>query len=240
VAHISRKELKKDEVRDTIAHGAEAVLSHQALTTYLLSAALIFVIAFFGWRYYSQQQNAKASVAYDAAMQSFDARVISAGQPAAQPGEVTFTDDKTKYTEAANKFGQVAAQYPHTHDGQLAKYFAAISDQKIGKNDDARRLLQQLVDSGDADFAAMGRYALAQLDDQTGQADNAVKLYQQLIDKPAVLVPKPVAMLALGQHYSASNPAEAAKLFNQIKTDYPDSPIAEQADQALSLLPGKS
>jgi TolA-binding protein len=47
-------------------------------------------------------------------------------------------------------------------------------------------------------------------------------------------------MLALAQHYGEKNPAEAAKLYGQIKTDYPDTPIAEQADQALSLLPGKS
>jgi len=54
------------------------------------------------------------------------------------------------------------------------------------------------------------------------------------------LVPKAVVMLTLAQHYAPKNSAEAAKLLNQIKSDYPDSPIAEQADQALALLPGKS
>jgi len=47
-------------------------------------------------------------------------------------------------------------------------------------------------------------------------------------------------MLALAQHYAQSNPSEAAKLFQQIKSEYPDTPIAEQADQALALLPSKS
>jgi TolA-binding protein len=47
-------------------------------------------------------------------------------------------------------------------------------------------------------------------------------------------------MLTLAQHYGAKNPTEAAKLYSQIKSDYPDTPIAEQADQALALLPGKS
>jgi TolA-binding protein len=46
-------------------------------------------------------------------------------------------------------------------------------------------------------------------------------------------------MLALAQHYSTSNPAEASKLYAQIKSDYPDTPIAEQADQELALLSGK-
>ena len=39
--HISRKELKTDEFRDTLAHGAEAVLSHQQLTIYVVAAIAI-------------------------------------------------------------------------------------------------------------------------------------------------------------------------------------------------------
>ena len=86
----------------------------------------------------------------------------------------------------------------------------------------------------------MARFELAQLNDRMGQADEAVKNYQQLMAKPAVLVPRPVVMLALAQHYGQKNPIEAAKLYSQIKTEYPDTPIAEQADQELALLPGKS
>jgi predicted negative regulator of RcsB-dependent stress response len=240
LAHISRKELKKDEIRDTFAQGADVILSHQQLTTYLLAGALVIAIGILGWRFYSQRQGVKSSAVYDAAMSTFNARVITAGQPPAEPGEVTFADDNTKYTEAANKFAAVAAAYPHTKDGALAKYFAAVSYEHIKKDDDAKRLLEQLSNDSDANFAAMGRYELAQVDDRTGQGDAAVKLYQQLIDKPSMLVPKPVAMLSLAEHYSQSDPAQAAKLFGQIKTDYPDTPIAEQADQDLSMLPGQS
>jgi TolA-binding protein len=56
-----------------------------------------------------------------------------------------------------------------------------------------------------------------------------------------VLVPKPVVMLTLAEHYSAkNNSAEATRLYSQIKSEYPDTPIAQQADQELNLLPGKS
>ncbi len=240
MAHISRKELKKDEVRDTLAHGAEAILSHQQLTTALLVAALVIAAGILGWRWYSQRRDARSSAAFATAMASFEATVPTTGQPPATAGELTFPTDKAKYTDAATKFAAVAAQYPHTNDGQLAKYFAAVSDEKIGKDDDAKRLLQQLSDGGDANFAAMAKYELAQIYDRTGQGDQAVKLYQQLIDKPAVLVPKPVAMLALAEHYEKSDPTQAAKLLGQIKTDYPDTPIADQADQDLSMLPGNS
>jgi predicted negative regulator of RcsB-dependent stress response len=233
--HLSRKELKTDEIRETLAHGADAVLSHKQLTVYILLAAVLVAIGIFGWQTYTERQTVKAAAAYDEAMKSFEARIRTAGEPV-QPGETTYIDDKNKYSDAAQKFTAVNAKFGHTRPGQLA----ALSDEKLGKNDEAKKWLQGLSESGVEDFAAMARFELAQLNDRMGQGDEAVKLYQQLIAKPVVLVPKPVVMLALAEHYGAKNPAEATKLYTQIKSDYPDTPIAEQATQELNLLPGKS
>jgi len=236
--HLSRKELKTDEVRDTLAHGADLVFSHQAITFLIVIVGVVVALGVFGWKTYAERQTVKAAAAYDDAMKVFDARIRSPLEPQ-QPGELTYTDEKNKYTESVRKFEDVAKKYPRTRPGQLAVYYEAISQERLSNNDAAKKLLQNLADSGDEDFAAMARFELAQLDDRLGQGDEAVNLYKKLIAKPAVLVPKPVVMLALAQHYSASNPAEASKLFAQIKSEYPDTPMAEQADQELSLLPGK-
>ena len=237
--HISRKELKKDEVRETLAHGAEAVLSHQRFVTYLLVVAAIVVLAVFGWRYYTESQTVKASVAFSGAMKVFQARIRTAGE-SPNPNEVTYLADSSKYEDAAKKFTDVANAYPHTRPGQLARYYAALSLEHLNRNDQAQKLLQQVERSSNADFAAMARFELAQLDEKMGKGDEAVKLYQQLIAKPAVLVPKPVVLLALADHYLKTNPTEAAKLYNQVKLDYPDTPASQQADQQLQLLPGKT
>lgn len=234
--HISRRELKKDEVRDTFAHGAEAVLSHQQLTLYLLIAVVVVGVGVFGWRTYAERQTVKAFAEYDGAMKIFQAPV---GAPPA-PGEVTYADANKKFADAEQKFAAVASKYPHTRASELSRYYAALSFEKLDKNAEARGLLQGLTSSSDDEVAAMAQFELAGLDDRMGLGDEATKLYQQLIAKPTVLVPKPVVMLALAQHYSQKDPTEAARLYGQIKTDYPDTPIAEQADQALSLLPGKS
>ncbi len=236
MAHISRKELKKDEVRDTFERGADAILSHQQLSLYLLIAVVVVALGVFGWRTYTQRQTVKAFADYDSAMKIFQTPV---GAPAA-PGDVAYTDANKKFTDAEQKFSAVASKYPHTRASELSRYYAALSFEKLDKNAEARALLQSLSTSSDDEMAAMAKFELAGLDDRTGQADEAEKLYKGLIAKPSVLVPKPVVMLALAQHYSQKNPTEAAKLFGQIKTDYPDTPIAEQADQALALLPGKS
>jgi predicted negative regulator of RcsB-dependent stress response len=239
LAHISRKELRKDEVRETLAHGAEAVLSHQQLTMYVVIVVVVVALGFFSWKTYSERQNVRASAAFDDAMTDFQARVPAPGE-SAQPGEHTYTDDKTKYTDASKKFADVALKYPRTRTGQLAKYYEALSMERLDKNEEAKKLLQEVADSGDSEFAALSRFELAGLHDRTDKPDDAVKLYRQLLTKPTILVPKPLILLALGEHYSAKNPAEAAKYLKQISSEYPGTPIAQQATQELALLPGQS
>jgi predicted negative regulator of RcsB-dependent stress response len=234
--HISRKELKTDEVRETLAHGAEAVLSHQQLMLYLVLLAIAVAVGFWSWRSYGERQAARASVDFSAAMKVFQAPV---GVPPT-PGQITYTEEKNKYTDAERKFSEVASNYPRTHSGRVAAYYAALSLEKLDKNEEAKKRLRDLSGSRDEEMAAVAKFELAGLDERTGQRDEAVKLYQELIAKPAMLAPKPLVMLALAGCYRDKNPAEAARLYNQIKSDYPDTPVAQQADQALALLPGKS
>jgi tetratricopeptide (TPR) repeat protein len=234
--HIPRKQLKKDEFRETLAQGAEAVLSHQQLTSYLVIAAAVIALGVFGWRTYSERRTVEAFAGFDAAMKVFQAPV---GTPTA-PGETTYPDDNKKFTEANQKFSYVASHYPHARAGEFSSYYSALSLEKLGKNEEARKRLESLAASSDAEVAAMAKFELAGLNDRMGQSDEAVKLYQQLISKPTTLVPKAEVMLALADHYSISNPSEAAKLYAEIKKDYPDTPMAQEADQALALLSSKS
>ena len=234
--HIPRKQLKKDEFRETLAHGAEAVLSHRQLTTYVVIAAAVIALSGFGWRTYSQHRTVKAFAAFDAAMKVFQTPV---GAPVT-PGETTYPDENKKFTEANQKFTEVAANYPRTRAGQLARYYSALSLEKLEKNDEAKKRLEALANGSDLEVAALAKFELAGLYDRTGQGEESVNLYRQLMAKPTALVPKAVTMLALADHYSLKNPAEAAKLYAQIKADYPDTPMAQEADQALALLPGKS
>ena len=234
--HIPRKQLKKDEVRETLQHGADALLSHQQLTIYILAAAIVVALGIFGWKTYTERETVKAAAGFDSAMKVFQAPV---GTPPT-PGETSYASDNQKFTTAAQQFADIASKYPRTHPGQLARYYAALSYEKTGKVSDAQKSLQDLTSSSDTEVASLAQLELARIDDTSGKSDEAVKLYEGLIAKPSILVPKPVAMMALAQHYSIKNPTEAAKLYAQVKAEYPDTPIAEQADQALALLGGKS
>jgi predicted negative regulator of RcsB-dependent stress response len=237
--HITRKELKKDAVREGIVHGAEAVWSHQKTLAWIVVALLVGGVAFFGWKFYTDRQTVKASAAFDSAMKVFQARVHAPGEPA-DPGEPAYFSDQTKYQDASQKFSAVALTYPHTRPGLFAKYYAALSLERLDKNDDARKWLQGLERVSDSEIAALARFELAQLDQRTGNGDEAVKLYQQLMANPAVLVPKSLVMMTLADCYSTTKPAEAVKLYKQVKDEFPDTQASNQADQQIQALGGKS
>jgi len=148
-------------------------------------------------------------------------------------------DERNKYEDAAKKFASVAQNYSRTRPGQVARYYAALCQERLGRYDEAQKQLKELESGGNDEFAALARFQLAQLYDKTGKGD-AVKLYRQLADKPTVLVPRAIVLLALADHLGKSNPQEAMKVYEQIKKDFPDSSAADEADKRLETLGGKT
>ncbi len=239
--HISRQELKTDQVQEALSHGAEAVLSHKKSLIVAIIIAAIIAGGIFGWRFYSQRQSVKAEAEFNDALVVYEALVVGPGQPP-QPNEITYSDASKKFQDALVKFQEVMQRYPSTRSGQLAKYYSALCEEHLAKNPQAIKDLTDLENGSDHDFAAMARFELAQIYDQMGKSDQAVQLYNELLSNPSVLVPKPIVLLALAEHYKGSNPAQAAKFYNQVKTEFPGTSAADDADQQLALLPstGKS
>jgi predicted negative regulator of RcsB-dependent stress response len=237
--HLSRKELKKDEVRETLSHGAQAVFAHQHQIWVYGGIALLVAIAVLGWRFYTQAQTAKGSAALADAMKVYQARIRTAAEPPAQPDEITYVDEKNKYGDAEKKFTEVAKRFSRTRPGQLARYYAALSQEKLNRYSDAENNLKAVESSGDESLSALARFKLAQVYDEDGKGSQAVQLYQQLSNKPTLFVPKPVVLLALADHYSGSDPTQAAKLYKQVKDEFPDTQAAQQADERLQVLQAK-
>jgi predicted negative regulator of RcsB-dependent stress response len=235
--HILRKDLKKDEIRDTFVHGVESIASHQQILWIVVGTALVVALAVFGWSSYSRRQTAQAAAELDDAMKTFQARVRAPGE-VAEPGEITYVDEKNKFADSERKFLVVANHYGRTRPGQIARYYAALSEIHLKQFADAEKNLAQMDSSGDENLAGLAKFQLAGVYDLDNKGPQAAQLYQELADKPTVFVPKPLALLTLAGHYSKSDPAQASKLYNQVKKDFPEA--AEQADQGLELLNAKS
>jgi predicted negative regulator of RcsB-dependent stress response len=235
--HISRRDLKKDEIRETLVAGMETVASHQQAMWIVIVAALVIALGILGWDSYSRRQTAKASLALDDGLKIFQARIRAAGE-AADPTEPTYVDEKNKFTDADKKFREVAANFGRTKPGQMAQYYAALSEVQLKNYPDAEKNLSQVISGSDEILASLAKFQLAFVYEQENKGPQAADLLKQLSDKPTILVPKAESMLALADYYRKADPAQATKLYNQIKQEYPAA--AAQADQGLELLNAKS
>jgi predicted negative regulator of RcsB-dependent stress response len=236
VAHISRRELKKDEFRDSLETGYEFLTTHKNTIWQVAVVVLVVAGAVFAWRYYTGQQSAKASTAYAEAVRIYDAPVQGSTQTP-MPGEKTYASDTVKYEAAQKALGKVAMEYGGTRYGQMARYYAAVSLEHLDRYSDAVKWLEPMTHRGDAQFQALAKFELAHVYEKMGKSQQALALYQQLLKKPSVFVPKPVVLLALGDHYQAAkNTSEAVKYYEQIKSEYPNTGLADQANQRLEML----
>jgi len=231
--HISPKELKRDRFVETVEHGAEYAFSHARAFWFVVGAAALIFAAVLGWRLWSGQQAQKAGAALDEAMKTFQARLRTAGEPE-EPGEVTFIVEKIKYQEARKKFDDVAQKYSLTTQATVARYYSALCSIHLGELDQASASLRSLAGGGNAEVASLASLSLAEILAQSGKTDDAAKLLTGLMDKPTALVPRARAEFALAELYRKSKPAEAAKLYQQIKKEFPDSPLSDEADRQLA------
>lgn len=238
--HITRKELKKDKFAEAVTHGVEEVATHQKQVWMVAGVALVIVLAIAGWRYWSERQTVEAQAAFEKAMKTFQARIRAVGEPE-DPQEISYVDEKNKYTDAVKQFEQVAKEYSLTRPGRTAQYYVGLCYASLGDYENAQRWLRQVEGSSDEELASLARLQLAQVLIQLGKKEDGVRLYQQLMERPTTMVPKPTAMMALAEYYErAKNIPEAVKLYTQLKSEFKDSSYADQAEERLQELQPKT
>jgi tetratricopeptide (TPR) repeat protein len=137
------------------------------------------------------------------------------------------------------KFTNVAGKYASTNPGKLGRYYAALCLEDLERHNQAIEELKKIGGS-DKELAAMAQYQMAIIYSRTDRPAEAIKIFRALADKPAVLVPRPLVLLELAGLQRKSNPQEAITIYQQIKKEFPDTPIAEEADRGLDLLSPKS
>ena len=237
--HISRKELKQDRIKETIEHGAEAVISHGQFTLIVVIVILAVALGYGGWRFYIDRQTVAASAEFDTGMKAYQGRIAAVPDPA-DPNEPFYADESARGQDAMQKFIKVANKYPSTNPGKLARYYAALCLEDLERHNQALEELRKISGGGDKELAAMAQYQTAIIYSRTGKTDDAVKIFRALADKQSALVPRPLVLLELAGLLRSSNPKEAISIYQQIKKEFPDTTIADQADRGLDFLSPKS
>jgi tetratricopeptide (TPR) repeat protein len=204
----TRHALKKDKFAQAAAQSASWVGEHRSgVLRWVIIGAVVVALVVGGLIAWTVRTSA-ANVALGAAMDIYNAPLTVPGQPA-MPGD--YPTSAARATAANSKFVAVADQYGWLQQGQMARYFAGITYQEMGKNEQAETDLKAVASSWNRNLANLGKVALANLYHQTSRDNQAIDLYNQVIAKPSTTVPATVAQLDLAGLYASQGKQDEAR-----------------------------
>jgi predicted negative regulator of RcsB-dependent stress response len=229
----TRHALKQDRFVEATASSLDWLQANRKNTiTGVIAAVVLAGLIITGVVIY-HSRSAKAQALFGQAMDIYNT-------PLAQPDQQQLPGEKTYPTAAARAkaanplFVEVADSYNWLKTGKNAEYFAGLTYLDMSQTASAEKELQSAIDSHDSGLSALAKMALAGLYRQTGRNDQAVDLYKQVISHPTITVPASAAKLELAGLYETTNPAEARKIYAELKDQDKTTAAGQIAAQKLA------
>lgn len=213
----TRHALKQDRLVEATRTSVGWFQDHRSKVIQASVAAVLLIVIVVAALIVYSKRSAAADLAFGEAMDTYNAPLAQAGQPPT-PGEKTFPSATARAALANRQFAQVADQYGFLAAGKTSRYFAGLTAIDMGQTGPAEAYLQKVAGGHDAALGSLAKLALANLYQQLNRNSEAVVLYNQLIAKPTNTVPAEAAKLQLASLYEKTNPAEANKIYVQLKS----------------------
>ncbi len=237
-----RHHLKENAVASTIARATEYYERHARTVQIVAAAAVVVVLAIAGFTAWRARVNSRSAEMLADAMTVAQAQIAPPPVPGAPPAPApagTFPSAQARDQAALARFVAIANEYPSSPAGIAARYRAAALLASLGRYGEAVQRYQEVVDrAGTSIYGEMARLGIADADAAAGKYDQAIAAYRKLSQDAATL-PVDGVLMQLGRAYQAAGKtADARQTFKQIVEEFPASPYAGDAQQAMDQLKG--
>jgi TolA-binding protein len=235
-----RHKLKENEFARTMAQARDALETRGRDVGVIVVAAVVIIALVGGYSWWRQSRNGKANTMLAAALAVHEAPVVVTPAPA--PGSPlpvqqsgTFPTERAKLEAALPKFLEAADKYPSTDAGIAARYHAASVLAGLGRYGDAEQRYQEVVDkAGSRIYGRTARLGLAESQVAQGKYDNAITVYREMTTESNPQLPVDGLLMELGRTYlKAGKKEDAARAFNRIVEEFPQSPYASDARREM-------
>lgn len=217
--NFSKEELEHDPLLDQYVRAVSFYDQHKSTMIGGFVAIIVLVAALVGYNYYSESQELKASTLLSMAEQKF----LEDDFDAALKG------DDADFTIG---FEQIANAFSRTKAGNLAHYYAAVSEFKLGNTEVAYSYIKNFsIPKG-----IMGLNALvlkSSLEEDLELFAEAAKTHQQAANWDKNETTTPYHLYKAAWNYSkAGNNVQAKALLSTIEQEYP---TATEFSEAMKL-----
>ena len=147
----------------------------------------------------------------------------------------TFPTQQAKTDASLKALSQVVDKDGNSREGITARYYRGTLRAQNGDAKGAEADLSAAANSS-SDCSSLAKIALAQLYIGQNKTAQARSLLTELVNKPTDLVSKGQAQVLLAQMLSSSNPQEAKKIIQTLKSPGQNPAVTRAADQLASEL----
>ncbi len=231
MSRLSRKEMKRDEVREVLSRTLLWLGAHAKHIAAALGVVALLVIV---GNLILDRAGGRQDSASDALAEAIEVRTaplaseLSPGVVA--PGEV-FADAAERTAEARRRFEAVASDYPRSASARVARAYLAVLDYESGNPAAARTAWDELATSGGDDLLT-GQVLLNLLviDRDQGRAEDAETRLEALVDSPSSALPQDRVLYELGVTQETLGKAEESlSTFQRLIEEHPTSPLTLDA-----------
>jgi hypothetical protein len=228
--HLSRKELKQDNVALKVEETRHFLVTHRELAIKIgVIAVIVAAVGFGSWFFISSRHQARQQ-ALASALEIENAPI---GGTATPNGGPSFATEGAKMDAVRKALDSVMAE--GSEEGYAAEYALAGINATNGKTDDALKQYDHVAANAGDDYASLAKLAKAQLLFSLNKSADAETLLKDLIAHPTAMVSKDQATMTLAQGIAATRPDEARKLLVPIASSRSD--VSQAAVTAMADLP---
>jgi predicted negative regulator of RcsB-dependent stress response len=210
----TRKDLKTDKFAEDVFDVFGWVSAHKTEVVRYGAALIALVLILVGVMYYNRSQATAREEALAKALRVEDATTGAT----IEPTSLHFDTEAEKTKAKMQAFTELSAKYGGTQEGAIADMYLASYAVDQGNQDEAQKRYKRVVDDGPKPYASLARIALSQIYVSEGKMADAEKVLRDAIANPSATVSKEQAQLALGEMLSQTNPTEAHKLLDPLRT----------------------
>ena len=237
-SRLSRKEIKRDEVLETLGGFVGFLRTNLRSILLGIGAVILAVLAVVAYRAVQSGRAARGSEALARALVVYNAP-IDAESPAPEDAlNPVFASDESRTARASALFTEVADEYGGTDPGDIAGAYLGSLASASGDLAQARQRWEEFLDGqSDHILAAEIRLNLMSLDRQEGSGAELVDSLRAELSSNRPGLPEEVLLnqLALTLE-SLDRDAEARDIYQRLIQDYPRSPYFQVATDRLSAL----
>jgi predicted negative regulator of RcsB-dependent stress response len=232
VKRQTRKDLKTDKFAQELGQTVDFISHHRSESLRYGAIALALLVIVGGIYIYTRHQTTVRQEALAEAMK-LNTAVVS---PTPQPPNLIFATQAELDKAWTKAFTDLATNFHGSEEGSIAQIYLAAKQSDKGNLAEAEKMYKDVMDSGPKEYSAWARISLAQVYASENKMTDARALLDYLIAHPTDTISKEQATIELAEILAKSNPAEARKLIEPLRT-FPRTAVSRAAIDVYGRLP---